>query len=391
MKTGKLRKILSTVLAVLLVASLMAASAAADDGHEEAKKAAVAFLKSAVADKCPIASFETDDPLLSVTSYTYDSAIAALALMSEGDYESASAILDGFVDAMQIEEYKDRLRNASMAGNAATPPGYWNNAQGAWLQDAFQVGTGTKSSCAAAVALLTYHRAVPNEKYLNTAVTVIKWVMSNCHDDNPGYTAGFTGWKTKDGVWTDLTYKSTSDNLWMAAACHMLARATGWDIYDEAAASATQFVKEKMYSAGDSRFFQGTAEDGVTPVANLILVDVQALAELSLGDDSGMDNIAMCRAGDGGYAYDNSNISGSWLEGSAIAALALKEIGEKEKANAALSMMEKLQLPSGIFPQTSIPELKTGEKDRVIENIPSVAPCAWFILAVNGTNPLREN
>ena len=101
-----------------------------------------------------------------------------------------------------------------------------------------------------------------------------------------------------------------------------------------------------------------------------------------------MDNIAMCRTGDGGYAYDNSNLSGSWLEGSAMAALALKEIGEGEKADAVLSMMEKLQLPSGIFPQASIPELKTGEQDRVIQDVPSVAPCAWFILAVNGTNPL---
>jgi hypothetical protein len=51
-------------------------------------------------------------------------------------------------------------------------------------------------------------------------------------------------------------------------------------------------------------------------------------------------------------------------------------------------MMEKLQLSSGIFPQASIPELKTGEQDRVIQDVPSVAPCAWFILAVNGTNPL---
>ena len=387
MKTGNLRRVLSAVLAVILVLSLMA-SALADDGHEQAKKAAIDFLKAAVADKCPIASYETDDPLLSVSSCTYDSAIAALALMSEGDYETASAILDAFVNGMQNDvQHENRFRNAYMAGNAATQPGYWNNEQGAWLQDAFQVGTGTKSSCAAAAALLTYHKAFPNENYLNTAVTAIDWVIGNCQDGNPGFTAGFNGWKSEN-AYTDLTYKSTSDNLWMAAACSMLAKATGWSKYEEAASSARQFVTEKMYSAGDSRFFQGTAEDGVMPVTNLVLVDVQALAELCLGDDSGMDNIAMCRTGDGGYAYDNSNLSGSWLEGSAMAALALKEIGEGEKADAVLSMMEKLQLPSGIFPQASIPELKTGEQDRVIQDVPSVAPCAWFILAVNGTNPL---
>ena len=387
MKTGTLRRILTAALAVILVVSLTV-YAMADDGLKEAKKAAVAFLKTAVADKCPIASYETDDPLLSVSSYTYDSAIAALALMSEGDYETASKILDAFAEGMKNDaQHENRFRNAYMAGNAATPPGYWNNEQGAWLQDAFQVGTGTKSSCAAAVALLTYHKAVPNEQYLNTAVTAIDWVIGNCQDGNPGFTAGFTGWKSEN-AYTDLTYKSTSDNLWMASACSMLAKATGWSKYSEAASSAGQFVTEKMYSAGDSRFFQGTADDGVTPVTNLVLTDVQALAELCLGDDSGMDNIAMCRAGDGGYAYDNSNVSGSWLEGTAMAALALKEIGEGEKADASLSMMEKLQLPSGIFPQASVPELKTGEQDRVIQDVASVAPCAWFILAVNGTNPL---
>ena len=142
-----------------------------------------------------------------------------------------------------------------------------------------------------------------------------------------------------------------------------------------------------MYSAGDSRFFQGTAEDGATPVTNLVLTDVQALAELCLKNDSGMDNIAMCHTNEGGYSFDNSNTDGSWLEGTAIAALALKEIGETEKAGTALSVLEKNQLPSGSFPEASVPELKTGEEDRIIRNLPSVAPCAWFILAVNDFNP----
>ena len=144
-----------------------------------------------------------------------------------------------------------------------------------------------------------------------------------------------------------------------------------------------------MYSAGDSRFYQGTQDDGETPVANLILTEVQATAALCLDDDSGMDNMERCLAADGGYSYDNSCSDGSWLEGTAIAALALKQIGKEEEAEAALTMMEGLQTPSGAFPQASIPELKTGEKDRVINDWPSVSPCAWFILAVNGENPFR--
>ena len=388
MKTGWKKHLTALGLAIVLLAGLLVPGAAADGGPEQAKNAAVDCLKAAVADKCPIATYETDDPLISVASYTYESAVAALALMSEGDYEDAAKILDAFVQGMKTDsEFKDRFRNAYMAGSPSDLPGYWNNEQAQWLQDAYHVGTGTKSSSAAAVALLTYHGAKPREDYLNAAVAGIDWILDNCQDGNPGFTAGYTGWKTT-GAFTDLTYKSTTDNLWMAAACRLLETATGWSKYGDAAQSAETFVKEKMYSAGDSRFFQGTQDDGETPVAGLILTDVQALAALCLDDDSGLDNMDKCLAKDGGYSYDISCCDGSWLEGTAIAALALKQTGNDEKAEAALQAMAQMQLPSGSFPQASIAELKTGEQDRTLNDWPSVAPCAWFILAVNGVNPL---
>ena len=392
MKTRGKTHVLSFVLAVLLVVMLVPA-AAADGGHEQAKAAAVDCLKAAAEAACPIPTYETDDPLLSVSSYTYENALAALALMSEGEYADAARILDALVTGMQKdaefngEPDKDpRFRNAYMVGSPADLPGYWNNELNQWIQDAYQVGMGTKSSCAAAVALLTYNRAIPNEDYLNTALKGVNFVLDYCGDGNPGYTSGYTGWRTT-GPYTDLTYKATTDNLWLATACRMLEEATGWDTYGEAASSALQFVTENMYSSGDSRFFQGTQEDGVTPVTGLVLTDVQALASLCLDNDSGMDNMEKCLAADGGYSYDNSCTDGSWLEGTAIAALALKQIGKEEEAEAALTMMEGLQTPSGSFPQASIPELKTGEKDRTINDWPSVGPCAWFILAVNGENP----
>ena len=388
MKISCKKHLIALGLAIVLLMGLLVPGAAADGSLEQAKDAAVGYLKAAVADKCPIASYETDDPLISAASYTYESAVAALALMSEGEYEDAARILDAFVQGMKTDsEFKDRFRNAYMVGSPSDLPGYWNNEKAQWLQDAYQVGTSTKSSSAAAVALLTYHSERPNEEYLNTAVAGIDWILDNCQDGNPGFTSGYTGWKN-DNAFTDLTYKSTTDNLWMAAACRLLETATGWSKYGDAASSAEQFVKEKMYSAGDSRFFQGTQDDGETPVANLILTDVQATAVLCLDDDSGMDNMEKCLAKDGGYSYDNSNCDGSWLEGTAIAALALKQIGNEEKAEAALEAMEQMQLPSGSFPQASISELKTGEQDRTINDWPSVAPCAWFVLAVNGVNPL---
>jgi hypothetical protein len=250
------------------------------------------------------------------------------------------------------------------------------------------VGTGTKSSAAAAVSLITYYESDPDDKYLNTAMKGIDWVIGNCQDDNPGFTSGYNGWPKADAA-VLLTYKSTVDNLWMYAACKLLADKTGWDKYSEAAESAYTFLTENMYSSGDSRFFQGTAEDGISPVTNLVPVDVQSLAVLCLDNDSGMDNIGLAQAVDGGYAYDNSAVNGSWLEGTAMVALALKQIGNDEMAETVLSAMPGFQLPSGAFPQASIPELGTGELGRTINNWPDIGAAAWFILAVDNFSPFR--
>ena len=142
-----------------------------------------------------------------------------------------------------------------------------------------------------------------------------------------------------------------------------------------------------MVSSGDSRYFSGTTEDGKTPSANLVSVEVQALAALILEDDCGFDNMERCRAKDGGYAYDNANLSGSWLEGTAMAALAYERMGEEEKADLILEAIEGFQLPSGAIPQASLSGLSTGEKDRVLNDWPCVGATAWFVLAANGTDP----
>ena len=383
-----IKRFLLVVIFVFLV-SIIGTSVFAEDGLQEAERSALGWLLEGIDSNCPPATYTTSDPLIASASYTYENALTALALMAAGDFDRAKGLLDVFVDCMENDgEFNDRFRNAYAVGNAGELPGYWNDAQKAWLQDAYQVGAGTKSSAAAAVALLTGYQNSPDEGYLNTAVSAVDWVIDNCQDSNPGFTAGYNGWPNAEtpGAVTVLTYKSTSDNIWMYAACKMLADLTGWDKYSEAATSAYSFVTEKMYTPGDSRFFQGTVDDGSTPASDLVLVDVQALAALCMDNDSGMNNIKQAAASDGGYSYDNSNKSGSWLEGTAIAALAWKEIGETEKAESVLNAMQKFQLPSGAFPQASVPELLTGEL-RVLNDWPTTGAAAWFIMAVNGYNP----
>lgn len=376
------------LLSITASATVNRPAAAADSAEEQAKAKAVAYLKESIADQCPMATFETDEPIIEKASYTYENALVALALLSEGEYESAALVLDALTSGMKNDqEVKDRFRNAYMAGKATDLPGYWDNEKSQWIQDAYQVGATTKSNCAAALALLSYYQEKGNEDYLNTATKAIDWVISYCSDDNPGFISGYTGWINADKA-TKLTYKTTVDNLWMYVVCSRLDSITGWSKYAEAAETARQFVKETMYSSGDSRYFQGTTEDGTTPSRNLILVEPQALAALCLHDDSGLDNLIACLASDGGYSYDNSCTDGAWLEGTGMAALAFRQMGDEEAAEQLLSAMKKLQLPSGVFPQAGVKELNTGESDLKVKDWPSVAPCAWYILAVNGSNPL---
>lgn len=385
----KFRNRITAILAASLTAAILPfTSATASEGFTTSKEAALRWLRNNVATQCPMQTFDTTDPLLSTASYTYENALSALSLMSEGDYETASEILDALVTGMEKDaEFSDRFRNAYMVGKASDLPGYWNDEANTWVQDAYMAGSGTKSNAAAALALLTYYKEEANERYLNAAVTALDWIIDNCQDDSPGFTAGYTGWPNADAA-EILTYKSTADNCWMLAASRELGNLTEWKKYIEASSSASLFLTQVMYSEGDSRYFQGTLEDGSTPATGLLLTEAQALPVLCLYDGSGMDNMERCQTEEGGYSYDNSSTEGFWLEGTGLAALALKRTGFDSTSENALAAMEKLQLSSGCFPQASIAELPTGEQDRVISDIPSAGPAAWFIMACNNWNPL---
>ncbi len=381
-------RIISAAAAVLIAAAMPSAAALASEDAEASKASAAGWLKENLAQNCPMKTFETTDPLLDTASCTYENAVSALALISEGDDEDASKILDALVDGMEKDvEFHDRFRNAYMAGKASDLPGYWDDGKGEWIQDAYMVGSSTKSNAAAALALLLSYKNEANERYLNAAVTALDWIIDNCQDDSPGFTAGYTGWPNA-GQATVLTYKSTADNCWMLAAARRLGEITGWKKYIEAASSASLFLTQNMFSEGDTRYFQGTKEDGVTPATNLLLTEAQALPLFCLYDGSGMDNMERCMTTDGGYSYDNSNTDGLWLEGTAMAAQALKKAGRENASESAMEAMRKYQLPSGGFPQASIGELQTGELDHVITDIPSAGPAAWYIMACNDFNPL---
>ena len=388
MKTKTVSRVMSTLLIVAFMFCFSAAAFAEE--HSASKAKALSYLQSKLDEQCPMQTFETEEPALSNAAYSYDSAIAALAFISEGDMERASRILDTFVVGIGDDpEFHDRIRNAYMSGNASTLPGYWNTQANSWYQDEYQVGTSTCTTAAVAVALLTYNSLQENSSYVDTAIKGIDWILANCSDSNPGYSAGYDGWPNANKV-TVYTSKGTLDNLWLYAACNKLAETTGWEKYAEAAENAYSFVTEKMYSQGDTRFFEGTAPDGVSPNGNNVTVNAQCMAYLVLGEDAGLDNVkSNCKSKDGGFAYDNTtnNAEGFWVEGTAMTALSFSMQGETDVADRALSTIESVQLPSGGFPDASIPELSTGDMGLTYTDMPRIASSAWYILAVNGYNP----
>ena len=74
MKKGAIRFVFTLVLTVL-AAGMVFTSVFAGEEVTAAKDAALAWLQGAVGRQCPPATFETDDPLIAVSSYTYENAL----------------------------------------------------------------------------------------------------------------------------------------------------------------------------------------------------------------------------------------------------------------------------------------------------------------------------
>lgn len=118
-------------------------------------------------------------PILALrgVAFTYDNALASIALFACGKAESARRIADALTFATRHDpEYQDgRLRNAYAAGAVGSPsmklPGYWSVERNAWNQDAYQVSSAT--AIKAALALLEAYRQSGEASYLEAARKVL--------------------------------------------------------------------------------------------------------------------------------------------------------------------------------------------------------------------------
>ncbi|MDK2982065.1 MAG: hypothetical protein PWQ55_2412 [Chloroflexota bacterium] len=361
-----------------------------------------------------IKSYETDtrddaDELyIQNTAFSYDNALAALAFISDGEQEQAKALLDAFVTAVANDRYQpDRLRNAYVYGDirpfpgwssGTRLPGWYDVAEKTYYEDQYQVGTNVGNSSFVSLALLQYYRQYGGEEYLQLAQTIMDWVLANCTDETPGFTAGYDGWpEAEDGmkVWT---YKSTEHNIDAYAVFKQLYVLTGEERYGTAAESAKSFI-QSMYDEEKGYFYTGTLEDGLTPNPDNVVLDAQVWSLLSLGVldfmpyQAALDTAVGMQTAEGGYPFHAANTNGGWWpEGTAFTALALREAKRDAEAQAALDALAGIQRESGSFPAATVAQLSTGfdlftGDPWTYRDIPHIAPAAWYVMAVNGFNP----
>jgi len=340
-----------------------------------AKNRSVVYLKARLAENCPMASYETYNIYIKNTAFTYDNAVAAMAL-------------DAYVTAVAGDRYKpDRIRNAYMKGDPTALPGWWTDA---WYEDAYQVGTNVGNSSFMALAMLQYDRRWGGGTYLQTAETVMDWVLQNCADGTPGFMYGYDGWPENGSV-SFHTFKSTEHNIDAYAAFRRLYAVTGDRRYEEASKSALRFLNS-MYDRSGKCFWIGTESDGVTPVTSNIVLDAQVWAVLATEGGAVTfpdvpETVADMRTEEGGYPFHKANSNGGyWSEGTAFTALMFRTLGAEDKSLPAFRALQQIQLPSGGFPAATVPALTTGESWTYGTDT-HIAPAAWFVMAVNGFNP----
>ncbi len=362
-----------------------------------------------------IQSYETDtrtDPdavYIQNAAFSYDNALAALAFISDSRQAEAKRLLDAFSFAVANDRYQaDRVRNAYVYGDI-TPftgwqsgtrlPGWYDNEKKEYLEDQYQVGTNVGNSSFVALALLQYYKQYGGEEYLALAEKIMGWVLENCADSKPGFTAGYDGWPEGDGSALYIyTYKSTEHNIDAYAVFKQLYTLTGDERYANAADSAKTFVIS-MYDPQEGYFYTGTGDDGVTPSKENHVLDAQVWSRLALGSaefepyKTALDSALAMRTAEGGYPFHAANTNGGWWpEGTAFTALTLRQVGMTAEAKSALDALKAIQLPDGGYPAATIAELTTGfdlftGKPWTYSNIPHIAPAAWYVMAINNFNP----
>jgi hypothetical protein len=334
-------------------------------------------------------------------AYTYDNALAVIALVACGHRDAALRIADALLAASEADRSgaAGRIRNTYRPGPVAERPvppmGWWSDQDGRWVEDPYHVGTATGNVAWAALALLTVAGETRDDPYRAAAARLARWTRDMLDPRAPpGFIGGLYGY---DDTMERLTWKSTEHNTDLAAVFDWLSRlepGQGWDVDAQVARG---FVAA-LWDPETRHFWVGTAPDGVTPNRGNAGLDAQ-LWPLLLPDApemwrASLRHVEAHHAVSGGFDF-NDDRDGVWWEGTAQAALAYRAVGDVEESDRLLSAIAGQFSPSGFVWASSEVRLTTGLAlspasqidDFYYHRLPHLAPTAWAALAATGWNP----
>src|SRR3982075_279750 len=396
-----------SVVAIFCIAT-MTSSMAASGGPESQRARYCAPLADAVTSQAAgakavfVRSYEHGEDEsrfpagLASSVFVYDNALAVIALVACGNVTSATTIGNALsLAARHDRTFTDgRVRNAYRAGpvgeGAPALPGWWDNKQNIWAEDAAQDGTSTGNVAWAALALLTLHQATRQQSFLTDAEHLIDWVMANVSSGS-GFRGGFHGYDPKQ---VRLTWISTEHNVDVYAAATWLFRLTGERKYADAASQARQFL-ERAFDM--DHFLLGTKPDGSLADSGMLALDVQLWPWMAIPDAQAQWRSALAAthlAVADGFDF-NGDRDGLWVEGTAQASLAYRIAGDARRSAQLLTTPEADRTPSGFLHATRGARVSTGlsidptatEADFFYFRRPHLGATAWATLAATTWNP----
>ncbi|MBC7906690.1 MAG: hypothetical protein H7Y60_08095 [Rhodospirillaceae bacterium] len=331
------------------------------------------------------------EPALAGAAFTYDNALAIIALQSCGKRPQALRLGEALLTATTMDRAgaQGRLRNAYRAGpqsGTPQPHGWWDATAGRWAEDPMQVGTATGNVAWAGLALLT----LAEPRFTQGATVLARWLVDHTASSTGGFTGGIHG----DGADTlTLGWKSTEHNVDAAALFHWLARSRPQ--FAKPAQQAQAFVARQFENG---HFLTGTLPDGVSPNRATSGLDAQLWPLLLDGAPEAwhqsLSYAERAHGTKGGFDF-NDDRDGIWWEGTAQAALAYAAAGRRADADRLLGMLAGQFSPGGYLWATSTPKLTTGlalGPDSKTDDFhyfrrPHLAPTAWAVLAAKRWNP----
>jgi len=312
-----------------------------------------------------IQSFWPSQPGLNYTAFSYDNALAAIALLirkKASDIARAKDICKAFQWAQDRDQnFSDgRVRDAYWSTNIKNPSGRYSSIN--------SPGSGTGNMAWVILAWMHYYRYSNDtdtaflNSILQSAERLGEFIETNCRDaGNPGYRGGF---EYRGGTYSTVYrsyWKNVEHNAAVYAAFMHLYSATGDPVWLERAENALDIVESRLWDPENNMFWVGTQTDGWSLNTGYYqqVVDANCHPLIVLNDYSryggALDWIEMncgkrCeidQTGNPHHPFDgfdfNRDKDGVWFEGTAQMVLAYKMNGLFSKALYYQNEIEKSQ------------------------------------------------